>query len=108
MHLIDHFLLSYSPISGMVIIGLLSAVVALPSAWIKWKSLRWGFLYAFPIVMAYKLYWYSVKLEEHPSDEFAAWQFVFIILWGGVGIMASTIVADATRRLRNAKSRSSA
>src|SRR5664279_1335449 len=100
MHLFDQFLLSFSPISGIVVVALLSAIAALATSWIKAKSVRWIFLYGIPIVLAYFLYWYMAKAEGGKSDEYAAWQFVAILIWGGAGILASSIVSDFIQRRR--------
>jgi|ERR1035437_1212296 hypothetical protein len=108
MHLFDQFLLSFSPISGIVVIGVLSAIAALATSWIKPKSVRWVFLYGLPIVLAYYLYWYVARSEGGKSDEYAAWQFAFIIIWGGAGILASSIVSDFIQRRRIVRTEPSA
>jgi len=100
MHLLDQFLLSFSPISGILVIGVLSAMAALVTSWIKPKLVRWVFLYGFPIVSARYLYWHVARVEGGQSDEYAAWQFVFILLWGGAGILASSIISDFIQHRR--------
>jgi hypothetical protein len=108
MHLFDQFLLSFSPISGIVVVGVLSAIAALATSWINPKSVRWVFLYGIPIVLAYYLYWHMAKAEGGRSDEYSAWQLVAISIWGGAGILASSIVSDFIQRRRTLRTEPSA
>ncbi|WP_285575216.1 hypothetical protein [Geothrix limicola] len=108
MHMFDQFLLSFSPISGIVVIGVLSAIAALATSWIKPELIRWIALYGVPILLAYFLYWHTARAEGGTSGEYAAWQFVFIIIWGGAGILASSIVSDFIQRRRTVRAEPSA
>jgi hypothetical protein len=102
MHLIKFFLISLSPYSGIIIICLLSALVALATFWIKPPVIRSIFLYGIPLVSSYYLYWYAVKLEHSPSNEYGTWQFVLVLLWGIPGILTSIKVSAFAQRRFNA------
>ena len=76
----------------MILVGLLSAIVALATSFIKPVTIRWAFLGGFPLLLAYALYWSPVWLGGSKSDEYSAWQLIFLVP-GATGIFASSVVS---------------
>jgi hypothetical protein len=102
MHLIET-LGSLSIVLAMILVGLLSAILALVTSFIKPVAIRWAFLGGVPLILAYTLYWSPVWLGGSKSDENSAWQLIFLVP-GATGILASSVVSDFIQGRFKAKS----
>jgi hypothetical protein len=84
--------------SGAMVVGALSAMVALGTHWLKPPLLRWVALLAVPFLLAYALYWSPVWFGGGDRAQYAVWAPVCIGPWTLAGLVASVVVAGYLRR----------
>lgn len=92
------FVKSLSLGSGAMVVGALSAMVALATYWLKPPLVRWVALLSVPFVLAYALYWSPVWFGGSDPAEYSAWALVCIGPWSLAGMFASLVVAGFLRR----------
>src|SRR5664279_5192383 len=87
--------------SGAMVVGALSAAVALATYWLKPLLLRWVALLSIPFMLAYSLYWSPVWFGGGDRAQYSAWALVCIDPWTLAGMFASLVVAGFLRRRFN-------
>src|ERR1035437_7949354 len=92
---------SLSLVSGLFVVGIVSAVVSFPAAWIKIPWLRLGLLYGFPLLFSIALYWSPVWFVGPQSSDYFAWALACIIPWTIAGATVSGFIEDFVQRRRN-------
>ena len=102
MHLLES-IKGLSLTSGAVVVGVLSAVIAIATSWLKQPLVRWGALLVIPFMLANLLYWSPVIFGDSSSTEYFAWALICVVPWSIVGMFASVVVALVSRRFIKAK-----
>jgi hypothetical protein len=97
-------LASLSIEAGALVVAVVSGLLSVPLSFIPLPGVRWACLATTPILMAYLLYWMPVWCGAN-SSEYSAWLLLFMVVWGGVGLVASASVGVFADRLRRKRSR---
>lgn len=96
------FMMSLSLWSGALLVALVSATVALGSAFVLSKPAIWFVVLLASFGVACCLYWLPVWSGQDPS-EYAAWAPLFIIPWFLAGACASVVTVHAVGRVRKGR-----
>ena len=91
------FLDSLSLGSGALLIAIVSGVVALATAWLRSRVLRWFAAIVLPLALAYCGYWMPVWLGVPPDQRFS-WEFLVVGCWWFAGVITSSIVTFIVAR----------
>ena len=83
------------------VVAALSALIALAYLPIRSSAMRWGLALLTPFVLAWAIYSMPVWMGADPS-EYSVWAVLFVVLWGGAGALASSLVVWSGRALRRA------
>ena len=84
----------------LIVAGMSLVVVALLALLL---SLRWMWLAAvvIPLILSWLIYWAPYWLRPHTdSAEYSAWELLFMVVWGGAGIIVSLIFVGLRARFR--------
>jgi hypothetical protein len=87
-----------------IVAGLSFVVVVLLS---RLVSLRWMWLaaVAVPLVVSWLIYWAPYWLRPHTdSAEYSLWELLFMVIWGGAGVVVSLIFVGLLSRFRKPNS----
>jgi hypothetical protein len=81
---------------SLVLVALLALLV----------SRRWIWLVAvvIPLFVSWLIYWAPYWLRPHTdSAEYSAWELLFMVVWGGAGVIVSLIFVGLRARFRKRK-----
>jgi hypothetical protein len=86
--------------SGAGLVMLVSAILAVPSAWIPSRAGAWILALGVPLLIAYSLYWLPFWMGADDLEA-GAWAELFIIPWYFAGAVVSSFVAFLVRIARS-------
>ena len=72
----------------------------------RFVPLKWMWLVSIvtPLFIAWLVYWMPFWIRPHTySSEYSAWELLFIVAWGGAGIIVSLIFVGLLVRYRRRK-----